>query len=327
MKNGSSLLILAAVACTTLLGGVDAQAFRMIQNSNPGRTSSGARVTCDDPGGFTHWTTATIAWRLNTADQGGAAGVATALQAAMTAWNGVSPASYTLGDAGTTNAGFVTDGINTVLWANGNGCTGSCLAITALVLAPGQVITEADVSFNRSATWNTNGSDYDVHAVAAHELGHTLGIHHTEVRKPRDRPTMYAYYFGTAGRTLENDDRDALNCAYDRYPPAGAGLLADRAVETLARPADQAGVRLVARARPGGAILRFALQTERPVKLEVFDVAGRHLTTLVSGVRAAGEHEVAWDGTTGFGRVGSGVYFARVVSPQGKANATVILAE
>ena len=61
---------LMAVACATMLGFTDAAAFRMIQNTSTGRTTFGTRVTCDDPGGFTHWTTSSISWRLNPANQG-----------------------------------------------------------------------------------------------------------------------------------------------------------------------------------------------------------------------------------------------------------------
>lgn len=315
-------ILAAAVVLSVGLASSEALAFRMIQNTSVGRFSAGALVTCDDPGGFVHWANSTIPFRHNTANQG--SGKGTALANAAASWTNVSGANHNLSIAGTTAAGFVTDGTNTLLWANGNGCTGGCLAITALVLTSGQVITETDVSFNNAVTWNTNGSDYDAEAIAAHELGHCMGLHHTNVKKPSNRPTMYAYYFGTAGRSLAADDQQGLQCAQNRYPAAAAQFVA------AASSAPLAGVRavaLAARPRLGGAILRFALTEGADVKLQMFDISGRLLTTLVDGYRPAGEHEVAWDGATPIGPMPSGVYFARVLTATGHAHATVILAE
>ena len=327
------LAVLATVAVTTVLGATDSQAFRMIQNTGVGRFSAGSLVQCDDPGGFTHWNNANISWRLNTANQGGEAGVAAAVQNGMASWTSVGSANHVLTYAGTSTAGFVTDGINVLRWSTGEGCSGGCLALTALVLSAGQVITETDVTFNNSFNWNTNGSDYDVEAVAAHELGHTLGIHHTNLGGGvRKRPTMYATYFGTQGRSLQNDDKGALQCAQSHYPVAPQEVQQPAPVDAaqVAGPSLTAAapvLRLASRPREGGALFRFALASEAQVKLQVFDVAGRLIATLVDGTREVGEHELAWNGTSRFGNAPSGVYFARLVTPAGMARATVILAE
>jgi len=314
----------AAAVCIALSIAPDAQAYRMIQNTAAIRTSTGFKVRCDDPAGFVHWTRASIAMRLNPANQGGEAGVAAALQNSLSAWTDVTPAGYVLSYDGTTSAGFATDRVNTVSWASGNGCTGGCLAITALVLGPGQVIGEADVSFNNDVDWNTNGNAYDVQSVATHELGHCLGIHHTEITKPRNRPTMYASYFGTDARTLESDDRDAPNCSFSRSPPAGAAeaLASILSMQGAARDA----VPLAAQMRAGHTTLRFGVTQAGPVRLEVFDVAGRRLATLVNGPRDAGEYEVAWDGETSNGDAARrGIYFARLETPEGRNGTTLYL--
>jgi hypothetical protein len=59
--------------------------------------------------------------------------------------------------------------------------------------------------------------------------------------------------------------------------------------------------------------IRFALPDEKAVKLEVFDVNGRKVATLLDENLGAGEHHVVWDGSDSAGRsLPSGLYFYRL---------------
>jgi len=61
--------------------------------------------------------------------------------------------------------------------------------------------------------------------------------------------------------------------------------------------------------------IRFSSVGDQPVQLDVYDVLGRKVATLVDGLLAPGSHTVNWEGRGDNGRpVGSGVYFARLVS-------------
>jgi hypothetical protein len=64
--------------------------------------------------------------------------------------------------------------------------------------------------------------------------------------------------------------------------------------------------------------LRFTLGREAPVKLAIYDAAGRRVRTLVDGALEAGVHQLAWDGRDARGQlVPAGVYFARLgVGPE-----------
>ncbi len=71
------------------------------------------------------------------------------------------------------------------------------------------------------------------------------------------------------------------------------------------------------RPNPFNPVTRIAYELPRrsPVTLEVFDVTGRLVKTLVSKVQATGRHEVMWNGTNDAGRsVSSGLYFYKLES-------------
>jgi photosystem II stability/assembly factor-like uncharacterized protein len=73
--------------------------------------------------------------------------------------------------------------------------------------------------------------------------------------------------------------------------------------------------------------LRFTLDAPSPVTLEVYDVRGARLATVLQQDLPAGAHEVRWDATDGAGRpLGSGLYLARLRTDHGVATAKLMLA-
>jgi len=65
------------------------------------------------------------------------------------------------------------------------------------------------------------------------------------------------------------------------------------------------------------ATIGFDLPRSQHVRLTVYTVAGRRVTSLIDERRAAGRHEVVWDGHDDHGRqIPSGVYFYRIEAGQ-----------
>jgi len=64
--------------------------------------------------------------------------------------------------------------------------------------------------------------------------------------------------------------------------------------------------------------IRFDVPSPERMEIKVFDVAGRLVRTLASGVMESGEHRVLWNGETDRGgSAAAGVYFVRLESPHG----------
>jgi flagellar hook capping protein FlgD len=65
-----------------------------------------------------------------------------------------------------------------------------------------------------------------------------------------------------------------------------------------------------------GTVIEYELRQVEPVRLEIFDVAGRKIATLVDGQQGPGPHSAVWSGRTDRGDpVPSGVYFYRLGIP------------
>ena len=77
-----------------------------------------------------------------------------------------------------------------------------------------------------------------------------------------------------------------------------------------------------------GTVLQLAVPAATSGRLELFDVSGRRVRTLLAGPLAAGEQLVTWDGRTADGaRASRGVYFALVSTASARASARVLVTD
>jgi YVTN family beta-propeller protein len=74
--------------------------------------------------------------------------------------------------------------------------------------------------------------------------------------------------------------------------------------------------------------ITYSLPSEGPVRLEVYDLLGRRVATLVDRMQGAGRHEVSWDRRTdGGGRASFGIYFARLAAIGGATRTKLVIAQ
>jgi len=75
----------------------------------------------------------------------------------------------------------------------------------------------------------------------------------------------------------------------------------------------------------GAISLRFALPRAASVSLAIYDIGGRRVRALASGVQPEGEHAIAWDLRDESGRaVGAGIYFVRLEVEDGVFTRTLV---
>ncbi len=145
----------------------------------------------------------------------GSGGVA-AVAGAIKAW-GIINASTTSADA---VRGKVPATI--MLHTNGNLCNGTCLAATltgyyhqegnAYYIDDADVYTNQKYSFTSSKETDGCSGEFDIDGVMVHEVGHVIGIAHSNVAGATMYPSVSAC--NIANRSLESDDIAAKNDLY-----------------------------------------------------------------------------------------------------------------
>ncbi len=129
----------------------------------------------------------------------------------------------------------------------------------------------------------------------------------------------------TFERVGPGDPKIALE-SVDARSAANAKLaVAFRSVTAPEVPAVTSFSRIAPNPFRAGGTLAFGLARSGPVELAVFSVDGRLVRRLVGGTRDAGMYQVAWDGRDEAGSpVAAGVYYARLVTGQGRFTRSLV---
>lgn len=164
------------------------------------------------------WSTTPITVRVynvgNSTITDGDGGV-TAVVGAIRVWGIIS--SSTTSSAAVRGVAPATIMLNT----NGALCTGSCLAATLTgyytTLTGDDRINDADVYTNTSVALYSSresgcSAEYDIDGIMAHEVGHVIGIGHSNVAGATMYPSVSAC--NTGNRSLATDDINAKNDLY-----------------------------------------------------------------------------------------------------------------
>jgi len=139
----------------------------------------------------------------------------TAVVGAIKAWGIISSSSTT--SAAVRGSAPATIMLNT----NGNICTGTCLAATLTGYYISQTgddrIYDADVYTSQQHQFYSSresgcSSEYDIDGVMVHEVGHVIGIGHSNVSGATMYPSVSACNIGP--RSLATDDVNAKNDLY-----------------------------------------------------------------------------------------------------------------
>lgn len=167
------------------------------------------------------WPAMPIPYYVNPADApdfGGGLDALSAVEQACANWSEVLCADVSFQFLGATDAGWAADGQNTIFWISEGWDFGEATAGATLWITPSGELMEVDLALNAEFfEWKTGGGNglqddvIDPVSVLSHELGHWLGLAHSEDQYA----TMYGYQLPNAIQsTLDGDDQAGICTLY-----------------------------------------------------------------------------------------------------------------
>jgi hypothetical protein len=212
-----------------LVAALSVGAFYAYVLLSPARTWDSAPTVIIDNGGLSSITDG----------DGGVSATVNAINSNQS-WNGAGAGNVVNAQAGSVNNFNLGDGTPMLNFDDPiNACTGSCLAATFTgfydVRNDGTVrIFDADIVTNTRYSWTSqsedpNGagcsSEFYIEGVQVHEVGHLLGLGHTNVNGATMYPSVASCNNGPA--SIENDDAAGIQALYSGSGPGGGGGCTD----------------------------------------------------------------------------------------------------
>jgi uncharacterized protein (TIGR03382 family) len=155
------------------------------------------------------WWTLPAEWVY--ADEGAAVIADDAVRAAFDTWTAVPGAAVSFAPAPLGQADA-----NVVWWDTSGDVTGEHLAHTSTWSDSEGMLVSFDIAINAAKAW-VSGS-FDLQSTLTHEVGHALGLGHSNVPESVMSPTLME---GTWVRDLDDDDEEAVRAL---YPDLGSAL-------------------------------------------------------------------------------------------------------
>ena len=154
------------------------------------------------------------------------------------AWNGAGSGQVVNAQSGSVASWQLGDGTPMLNFQDPeNVCTGNCLAATFTGFyqnrGDGTVqIFDADIVTNDNYAWTSESepdgcsSEFYIEGVQVHEVGHGLGLGHTNVNGATMYPSVASCNNGPA--TIESDDAAGINALYSGSGPGGGCSLGQK---------------------------------------------------------------------------------------------------
>ncbi|MEI7815135.1 MAG: IPT/TIG domain-containing protein [Coriobacteriia bacterium] len=163
--------------------------------------------------GAAHWALSGVSYRTNTSGIN-AVQRENLVDAAVGAWNAAG-SSFRFTDGGLTTAGYASDGVCVISWADG--LPSGVIAQTSSWWSDDHM-TEADIVMSNEYSWGDgSASTIDIQSIAVHETGHWLRLL-DQYNSGDSSKVMYGYgSTGTVKRALATGDVEGIKWI---YPPS-----------------------------------------------------------------------------------------------------------